>query len=81
MKRLLLTTGLCLAAQGALADEGNRPEPRPAMCRIEGSVQLRPCTVVWDAAYRVEAPVVVRRTAEVKVRKIVRLPWTIGAFQ
>lgn len=80
MKRLLITAGFCVVAQAGYADEGNRPEQRPAMCRIEGSTQLRPCTVVWDAAYRVEAPVVQQRPV-VKARKIIRLPWTIGAFQ
>lgn len=79
MKRLLIAVGLCLVAQGSFAGEGDRPEPRPAMCRTEGSALLRPCTVVWDAAYRAEAPVVRRPAAA--PRKIVRLPWTIGAYQ
>ena len=86
MTRILITLCLCLVAQGSLAGEGDRPVPRPAFCRIEGSLQVQRCTVVWDAAYRVEAPPVVRKpppvqNAAVKPRKIIRLPWTIGAFQ
>ena len=79
MKRILITAGLCLVAQGAIAGEGDRPEPRPAICRMEGSQRVQPCTVVWDASYRVNEPVV--RQVATKARKIVRLPWTIGAFQ
>jgi hypothetical protein len=79
MKRFLITAGLCLVAQASFAEQILRPEPRPALCRVEGGTQLRPCPVVWDVAYRVETPVA--KPAVLKARKIVRLPWTIGAFQ
>lgn len=87
MKRFLITAGLCLVAQAGLAQDGSRPEPRPAMCRIDGTGQVRPCTIIWDASFRVEAPEApvtrppVVKQPVVKARKIIRLPWTIGAFQ
>jgi len=77
MKRLMLVAGLCLVAQGAVAAEGDRPEPRPAFCRADGSRALVPCTRLWNAAYTVQTPV----QKPAKARKIIRLPWTIGAFQ
>jgi hypothetical protein len=80
-----MAVALCLVAQGSFAGEGDRPVSRPTFCRIEGTRQYHRCTVVWDAAYRAEAPEIARprpvRQARVVARKIIRLPWTIGAFQ
>jgi len=77
MKRAVLTLALCLSAQTGWAYEGDRPEPRPALCRAEAGGALVPCDRLWTAAYTRPAPV----EKPVKARKIIRLPWTIGAFQ
>jgi len=85
MTRLLLTLGLCLIAHGSLAGEGDRPVARPTYCQIAGSPQVVRCSVLWDATWRTQAPVLrparSLRPATVPARRITRLPWTIGAFQ
>lgn len=77
MKRFMLIAGICLSAQSGLAAEGDRPQPRPALCRVGPEAQPAPCRMLWRVALEADAPV----DRPVKARKIVRLPWTIGAFQ
>ena len=88
MTRFLITIGLCLVASGSFAGEGDRPVQRPTLCRVEGTTEYLRCTVIWQSSYRTEArparsvrAVPVVRQAAVGQRKIIRLPWTIGAFQ
>ena len=88
MRRFIITVGLCVLAQAGWAGEGDAPERRPTLCRIEGSPQFYPCSVVWKvsvqtdlvqkASYQVEP---MRHPAATPARKITRLPWIIGAFQ
>ena len=83
MTRFLMTAAFCVTFVSSavpVVAETNRPQSRPTLCRVEAGHTVRPCWLVWNARYDVR-PVAPRQAQAVKTRKIVRLPWTIGAFQ
>ena len=77
MKNLILIAGLSLAAQAGFAAEADQTDTRTQMCRGSDGQSAVPCVPLWKTAYEVD----ITTPTPAKARKIIRLPWTIGAFQ
>ena len=78
--RSFLTVALCMTAPVAMAVTGDEQFPTLVsveLCRVDAAVRPRGCLVRKAAIPDPRAQV--RQVS--KARKIIRLPWMIGAFQ